>query len=64
MKISNALFENLSDKPFSYGEALSAILEYNGKAISSLPNEDFIFPDNSVIRLTNTGVQLMEFLQE
>lgn len=64
MKTSNILFEQLSQQQFSYGEAISLILEYQGKPISSLPNEDFIFPDNSVIRVTNNGIQLMEFLQE
>lgn len=64
MSINKNIYENLSTKPFSYGEALSIILENQGKPISSLPEEDFIFPDNSVIRLTNNGIRLMEFLQE
>lgn len=64
MSINKTIYENLSTKPFSYGEALSIILENQGKPISSLPEEDFIFPDNSVIRLTNNGIRLMEFLQE
>lgn len=64
MKTSNILFEQLSKNQFSYGEAISLILEYQGKSISSLPNEDFVFPDNSVIRVTNNGIQLLEFLQE
>jgi hypothetical protein len=51
-------------KPFSYGEYLSAILEHRGRPISGLPNEDFVFPDHSVLRLTNSGIQLLEFLQE
>ncbi len=63
MSINKTIYENLSAKPFSYGEALSVILENNGKPISSLPEEDFVFPDNSVIRLTNNGIRLMEFLQ-
>lgn len=64
MSISSRLHEQLRDAPFSYGEALSLILENKGKAISTLPTEDFVFPDNSVIRLTNNSIQLMEFLQE
>jgi len=64
MSINRTIYENLTNRPFSYGEALSTILENNGKPISSLPEEDFIFPDNSVIRLTNNGIKLMEFLQE
>jgi uncharacterized membrane protein YfbV (UPF0208 family) len=58
------LYEQLSDKPFSYGETLSLIQQYKGKAVSSLPMEDFVFPDNSIIRVTNNGIKLMEFLQE
>ena len=64
MSTSNSIYSSLSEKPFSYGEALSIILENQGKAISSLPEEDFVFPDNSCIRLTNTGIRLVEFLQE
>lgn len=64
MNISNKLYSKITNKPFSYGETISTILEHQGKPISSLPNEDFVFPDNSVIRVTNNGVQLMEFLQE
>lgn len=62
--ISKTLYESLKSKPFSYGEYLSTILEHKGKPISSLPNEDFVFPDNSVIRLTNSEIQLLEFLTE
>lgn len=61
---SKMLYESLKTKPFSYGEFLATILEHNGRSISHLPNEDFVFPDNSVIRLTNNTVQLLEFLQE
>jgi len=64
MNISNKLYTKITNKPFSYGETISTILENQGKPISSLPNEDYVFPDNSVIRVTNNGVQLLEFLQE
>lgn len=64
MNISNTIYNNLTTKPFSYGEALSVILENQGKAISNLPEEDFVFPDKSCIRLTHTGIKLLEFLQE
>lgn len=49
---------------FSYGETLSLIIEHNGTPISSLPNEDFVFEDNSVLRLTNQGVQVLQFLKD
>jgi hypothetical protein len=62
--IAKTIYESLNAKPFSYGEYLSTILENKGRPISSLPNEDFVFPDHSVLRLTNSGVQLLEFLQE
>jgi hypothetical protein len=62
--INKKIYETLKNSPFSYGEALGIILENNGKPISSLPEEDFVFPDNSVIRLTHSGIQLLEFLQE
>ncbi len=64
MSKSQEIYTSLSNKPFSYGEAVAIILENSGKPISTLPEEDFVFPDNSVIRVTNTGVQLLEFLQE
>ena len=64
MKTSNIIFNKLQSCPFSYGETISMILENQGKPISTLPNEDFIFPDNSVIRVTNKGISLMEFIQE
>jgi hypothetical protein len=62
--ISKTLYEQLKTQPFSYGEFLSTILEHQGKPISTLPNEDFLFPDNSILRLTNNNIQLLEFLQE
>lgn len=49
---------------FSYGETLSLIIENKGTPISSLPNEDFVFEDNSVLRLTNQGVQVLQFLKD
>nr|QMP83751.1 MAG: hypothetical protein [Caudoviricetes sp.] len=64
MNTSKSIYSTLVEKPFSYGEALSVILENQGKAVSSLPEEDFVFPDKSCIRLTHTGVKLLEFLQE
>lgn len=62
--IAKTLYETLNNKPFSYGEFLSTILEHKGKPVSTLPNEDFVFPDNSIIRLTNNNIQILEFLQE
>lgn len=64
MNKAKTLYESLNNKPFSYGEFLSTILENQGKPISTLPNEDFVFPDNSVLRLTNDSISLLEFLQE
>lgn len=70
MTKATQLYESLSNQPFSYGEFLSTILENQGKAISPAlgtsfaVNEDFVFPDNSILRLTNSGISLLEFLQE
>jgi hypothetical protein len=64
MNTSKSIYTNLVNKPFSYGEALSVILENQGKPVSNLPEEDFVFPDKSCIRLTHTGIKLLEFLQE
>ena len=64
MSIANNLYDKLKLTEFSYGETVSMILENKGKSISSLPNEDFIFEDNSVLRVTNSGVRVLEFLQE
>lgn len=63
MNTSKKIYEQLNEQTFSYGEALSLIFENGGKSISSLPEEDFVFPDNSIIRVTNNGVKLLEFLQ-
>lgn len=64
MSIANNLYNQLNVKDFSYGETVSTILENKGKSISSLPNEDFIFEDNSVLRVTNSGIRVLEFLQD
>lgn len=64
MNKSKEIYSQFVNKPFSYGEVVSVILENNGRPISSLPQEDFVFPDNSVIRLTNTGVHILELLEE
>jgi len=64
MSIANNLYDKLKLTEFSYGETVSLILENKGKSISSLPSEDFIFEDNSVLRVTNSGVRVLEFLQD
>lgn len=64
MSIANNLYNKLNVNEFSYGETVSLILENKGKSISSLPSEDFIFEDNSVLRVTNSGVRVLEFLQD
>lgn len=64
MSVAKNLYERLINQPFSYGETVSTILENKGKSISSLPTEDFIFEDNSVLRVTNSGIRVLEFLQE
>ena len=64
MNTSNKIYNTLKDKPFSYGEALSVILENQGRSISNLPEEDFVFPDNSYIRLTHQEIKLVSLLQE
>lgn len=63
MTIAESILENLSFK-FSYGETLALILENRGSLISNLPEEDYVFEDKSVLRLTNTGCTLLTFLQE
>lgn len=62
MNKAQQLYSKITNKPFSYGESISMILEEHGKPISTLPNEDFVFPDNSVIRVSNNGVTVLEFL--
>lgn len=64
MTIAKKIYEQLSEHHFSYGDTLSMILDNSGKPISNLPNEDFLFSDNSVLRVTNTGVKLLEMLNE
>ena len=61
--IAQNIHKNLPNT-FSYGETLALIIEHNGTPISSLPNEDFVFEDNSVIRLSNQGVQILQFLKD
>lgn len=63
MTTASKIKEQLPDT-FSYGETLSLIIEHQGSPISALPNEDFVFPDNSVLRLTNEGVQVLQFLKD
>lgn len=64
MNTAKTIFNQLNNLQFSYGETLSLILEHNGKPISQLPTEDFVFPDNSVLRVTNNGIKILELLQE
>ena len=64
MNKAQTLYNKLQYIPFSYGETVSTILEEQGKPISNLPNEDFVFPDNSILRVTNTGVSILEYLSE
>lgn len=63
MNTAKQIYNQLKQTPFSYGETLSTILENNGKSLSQLPNEDFMFPDNSILRVTNKGIQILEYLQ-
>lgn len=62
MNKAEQLYKAISTRPFSYGESVSIILENKGRPISSLPEEDFIFEDNSVLRVTNGGIRVLEFL--
>lgn len=64
MNQAQKLYHKLQYIPFSYGETVSTILEQQGKSISNLPNEDFMFPDKSIIRVTNTGIQILEYITE
>jgi hypothetical protein len=64
MSVARDLYTKFQNKPFSYGETLNVILEHEGKAITSLPNEDFIFPDKSILRVTNNNIQILEYLTE
>ena len=58
------LIHSQLNNTFSYGETLAIILENKGTPISQLPNEDFVFPDNSIIRLTNNNCKILQFLQD
>lgn len=62
MNKAQQIYNAISNRPFSYGESVSLIMENRGRSISALPEEDFVFEDNSVIRVTNNGVRLLEFL--
>lgn len=64
MTIAKTIFNQISQQEFSYGDTLSIILEHNGKSLTSLPNEDFMFSDNSILRVTNKEVKLLEMLNE
>lgn len=64
MNTATKIYNALSSDPFSYGTTLSLILENSGTCISKLPNEDFIFPDKSVLRVTHTEIKLLDFLIE
>lgn len=68
MTQAEKLYSRLSNREFSYGESISLIMENRGKTISTVSSgsleEDFVFPDNSVLRVTNVGVTLLEFLAE
>jgi hypothetical protein len=64
MSIAKTIYNQLKNSPYSYGETLNTIFENNGKAISTLPKEDWLFEDGSVIRLTNQGVKVLDLLQE
>jgi hypothetical protein len=64
MSKAEQIYKAISARPFSYGESVSIILENKGRPVSSLPEEDFIFEDNSVIRVSNNGISLLEFLVE
>lgn len=64
MNKAQQIYNTISSRPFSYGESVSMIMENRGRPISALPEEDFVFEDNSVLRVTNNGIQLLEFLVE
>lgn len=62
MNKAQQIYNAISNRPFSYGESVSLIMENRGRSISALPEEDFVFEDNSVLRVTNSGVHVLEFL--
>lgn len=64
MSIATNIYNQLSNLPFSYGTSISVILENNGKSLSNLPNEDFVFSDSSILRVTNSGIELLEVILE
>ena len=61
--IAQNIHKNLPNT-FSYGETLAIILEHNGTPISNLPNEDFMFPDKSILRLSNNECKILQLLEE
>lgn len=63
MTIAESIMENIPSQ-FSYGETLALIIENRGSLISNLPEEDYVFEDKSILRLTNTGCKLLQYLQE
>jgi hypothetical protein len=71
MTIANEIYESLNEFPFSYGETVAKIIENRGKSISAPTNEemrgiseDFVFPDNSILRVTDTHIKVLSMLQE
>ena len=64
MNKAQQIYNTISNRPFSYGESVSLIMENRGRSISALPEEDFVFEDNSVLRVTNTGVKVLSLLIE
>lgn len=64
MSIASNIYSQLNETPFSYGNTLSMILENQGKSVSHLPVEDFVFPDSSILRVTNSEIKLLEMLTE
>jgi hypothetical protein len=68
MTKAEKIYSQLTNRAFSYGESVSMILDEQGKPLSTISsggiNEDYVFSDNSVIRVSNNGVSLLEYLTE
>lgn len=64
MTVAEKVYNKIKDKEFSYGETLYHIVEEKGIALTPIPREDFVFPDNSVLRLTNKECKVMTLLIE
>jgi hypothetical protein len=64
MTIAEQIYESLNESPFSYGETVAKIIENRGKSFSALPEEDFVVPDNSVLRVTNSNLKVLTLLEE